>query len=303
MKKLSPVLFINLLLNLTESHLNIPTILDSLDHNSLTADYVTAINELMQKGVSFSQSICHAIPKIRTYEKFISLSEETGDLIPALKYVKQELESKDQLAHNLLAVSAYPAMAVTVALAGSILLYTKALPVLMKLSSITSVIVMDGILWAGVWLLGSISVVTLICLYLLTRNHKQYQLYRNLSFLCGSGISIDRALELTLVDMPDRAVLSILDGVRSGKTFYESTMMSEKKQKKDDLYVKTWLLAAEQTGETVRYFNLIAEYFEKQQKKAQETVIRIMEPAVTVIAGGYILILVLTILVPFFGSR
>ncbi len=303
MKKLPPVLFIDLFLNLSESNLTIPVILDSLRTNALTAEYIESISGLMQEGKSFTQAVCQTIPKLKPYEKFISLSEETGDLIPALKYVRHELETKDRLTQSLLAVSAYPAVAVTAALAGSILLYVKALPVLMKLSSITSGTVLSGIFWSAAWLLGSISAMVLICLYLINRNRSNYQLYRNLSFLCGSGISVERALELTLVDMPGRMILSILDGIRSGKSFYESTVMTGRNQRKDELYVRTWLLAAEQTGETVRYFNRIAEYFERQQKKAQETVVRIMEPAVTVIAGAYILILVLTILVPFFSTR
>lgn len=303
MKVLPPILFVDLLLSLSESSLPIPVILDSLSGNSLTASHVNKINVLMQEGMDFSRALCCSIPKLKSYEKIISLSEETGDLVPVLKFVKHELENKDRLSQSLVAVSVYPAVAVISALLGSILLYAKALPVLMKLSAITSSVILNGIFLSISWLIGSFTIVSLICVYLIKRNQEQHQLYRNLSFLCNSGISVERALKLTLLNTHSKVTLAILDGIRSGKSFYESTVLANNRMNKDFLYVYTWLLAAEQTGETNHYFKLIAEFFDKQQKKAQDTVLRIMEPAITIIAGGYILILVLTILVPFFGTR
>lgn len=302
-KRISIKLFFELFLSILESGISIPVALKSLCKNSRTSYYASNILKEMDNNSSFSKSIIKLSKSLTQYEQMILISEETGDVKPVLRNIILELNEKNEDKKNLFVILIYPSLIILFAFILSCILYKYGIPYISQIAQISKEELNLGIIKAGFWLL--VSSIALVCfiIYKLTRNSFQYKFFRNMYFLLINSVGLEKSLTLLLHteqfnQKSRKIIVSILDDIRDGDYLWESCQ----KHKCFDVFTNSWLMIAQDNGQIKESFEKIYNHYFSLRKNDKQILMRIIEPLILLIAGGYIITLIINCVIPIFLS-
>ncbi|MDR0601197.1 MAG: type II secretion system F family protein [Treponema sp.] len=300
--------FTELLLSLVGGNASLIDALSVLSRDGMEPpirETASALLLLMKKGVGFSDALAMLAPgKIRFAPLYITLlgaSEMTGSIVAALEKIVLDLRRGRQSRETLTGVMVYPALIILAALAGTIVLVAKGIPLFVRAGMLSGAFLDTafwGIVFAGVFLFVSEGL--LLCIYfrIFGRDSPEYRIFYLLSLLLENHITLGDALTQCIVTVGEtkygRALLAVKNdvasGVRFSRAFAKSALFSP--------YVSGWLSIADANGNIGEACRNIALYFEKRDERVRNVAARCMEPAVIIITGIYLLILVQTVILP-----
>ncbi|MCL2139949.1 MAG: type II secretion system F family protein, partial [Treponema sp.] len=126
----------------------------------------------------------------------------------------------------------------------------------------------------------------------------EFRIFYLLSFLLRSNITLIEALSHCIVSLArskfGAALLNVKKDIASGIQF--SAAFS--KIKRFSPYVLGWLSVAGMQGNLSDICSSIRDYYEKKDNKTRDIAAKLIEPAVIVLTGLYILIIMVTVILP-----
>lgn len=302
-KKASLTQFLELLLSLIQSGFTVSSALDVLCGEESTAFYAERILKKIERSENFCIALCSVSKKIRSYETIISSAEVTGDITPALQNMVEELKEEEETKKNLIVMSLYPVFMILFALILSVLLVVYALPFINEIADVEESFLIKGIVCANIWLFGSTALMIFLMNIFFKRYDFQYEVFRSLYYLSLNKVGVEEAVLVLMkknkFKEKDMKVLSkFLTGLRSGKPFDEICRES----KRFDVYTTALLCVAQSSGDCETAFKKIFGNYGKKKKTLREGIQRLIEPSLIAVTGVYILILIISCVVPVFMS-
>jgi type II secretory pathway component PulF len=312
------------------------TSLDSLASQSETTSSSTLIQQVREsvaEGRSFSQALAaHPEAFPTTYVQMIAAAEQGGFLPTALEQLRDLDERRQELRSALLAAVTYPLFLILVSSAVIVFvlvvvfpkfeemftLIADQLPIttrwLMAASSLLrnwGWLVMPGLLGTGwiVWISFQLPRVRasidrmatrlpLIRPLFLQLNLVQFLRVMGLSLANGIGIlEALRAARETLTSVQFREFSVRLEEQVSGgrgmaRTFEESELIPP--------LVAQMLATAEESGSLASVMTRLADFYEREWRQALQVVARIAEPALLIVMGGVVGLIVSSLILPIF---
>ena len=268
-------------------------------------DSAISILAKMKKGISFSDSlnsVQHGKVSFEPlYLTLISAAELTGNIEQVLQRIVIDLQRREKAKGNALNILIYPAIVVFIALAGTIVLIAKGIPFFASGGLLSAAVVNDaktGIAAAGMVLLVSGGGL-LICYFKIFNNDSsESKIFYLLDFLLKSNVTLVDALSHCIMSLGQtkfgRALVIIKKEIVSGKSFagaFANTNCFS-------AYVLGWLSIAATKGSLNEICGYIKEHYEQKDSKKRDAMAKLIEPAVIVIVGLYVLIIMMTVILP-----
>lgn len=302
-KNVSIEQFLELFLSLIESGISITAAIKTLSEGDGTKEYAVKVLKKLYGSEPFGMALCSLSKKMEGYEAVIMSAEKTGNIIPSLKGIVEELKQKEEGRREAFAVCLYPVFVVIAASILSILLFKYALPFIRMVARIDERQMILGIVYADIWLLVSIPLAILVIRYYSSRYDFETTVFRTLWSFEEGGRPAAEALGILMrkeksVKRSSRILAVMADGLRSGKTLCTSC----EETCRFDSFTTAWLGTAEESGQARKCFYEIYGHYKAMQKRNRETVRRFLEPVITGICGVYIVILVTQLIVPVFKT-
>lgn len=299
--KINIKLFLELFLSLLESGVTIPLALKTLCEDDKTSFYAKKILSIMEKNISFAKAVSCLSKKMFQYEQILLVAEETGDIVPILKNIITELKENDESKKEIFVVSIYPIFISIFAFILSFILYFYGIPYISKIAQISEPTLIQGIIKASIWIFFTTVILITLIFYMLYKNSFAYKFFRNVYYMALNSVGLEKSLTMLLKtegfkDRERKVIIMILEDIRNGEFLYRSC----KKIKHFDVFTTAWLTIAQDNGKVKESFEKIYNHYFLLKKQNKELLMRIIEPGVLLIAGGYILILIVECVVPIF---
>lgn len=307
-RRISCLQFIDIFLSLLKSGMNENQAMECFAIQQNTEYIWKMYSEHFNKTFSFSEAFYKTISsmknsKIKKYKSYFYLSEKTGTLKPLLSFIKEELKENEENRKEFSIIMLYPLFIILLSIFLSILLIFWGLPIIGSFPGISVSHIKNSILFANILVLILFGLFLLIARCFLHKNDFQKSYFRTMNFLCISGIDVQEALEIcfsmSFKGRKDKeCVLRILSDVRKGKSFYESSAGINR----FDLYTLSWIQAGMQTGQIKETLEKAYIHYSEKSKAISKVVMQIMEPAVILITGVYLFILIINCILPVLTS-
>jgi general secretion pathway protein F len=260
---------------------------------------------VLKKGGGFSDGLAYAFggdfvfPDM--YRGIIRSSEQTGNIEAAVSHIVGDLERKIRARETISAAVLYPAVIAVIALAGTIVLITRGIPFFSESGMLPGVFLgqaVRSVLLAGMFLLGSGVLLTVLCYRLFVMDCYEFRIFYELHFLLAGGIPLAGAVTQCIMSIGEnrwgRALVyvkkEIISGGRIGGAFEKAGVFSG--------YITGWLTVGDRNGEVTTVCERIAGYYRRQDERRREIVLRCTEPVFILLTGIYLLILVQGIIMP-----
>jgi len=268
-------------------------------------DIAVSLLSSMKKGKSFSESL-RRLKSGRVffapiYLTLIAAAELAGNLETVLERIISDLRRKQAARENAVNVLIYPAIIVLLAIAGTIALIVKGMPLLIAEGFISPSIARDartGIGIAVLVLLSGGGALFIVYYRIFYRETPEFRIFYLLDFLLRSNVALPEALSHCVVSMGgtkfSKALITIKKDISQGVSF--SSAFGRIKQFSP--YVRGWLSVAAARGDISEITSSIRDYFDNRDSKTRETAARLMEPVVIILTGSYVLIIMVTVVLP-----
>lgn len=278
------------------------------------------IAEAIGKGKSFSEAL-QKYPAIFSslFYHMIKVGEESGTLEEILKNLALQMEREAELKSKVKSALIYPTVIVSVMIIIAILMLVMVVPKLadvfkdldMKLPLTTQVVVNIGTFLAGNFLLVSVVFFAILSFFYfalktqggrrardalllktpiiapLIKKVNASHAVRNLGILTASGVPFLRSLEIVAGVLPNvyfkAALLEAKENVKRGGK------LSESLAKHQDIFPSTviqMLEVGEETGETSKILEELADFFEQEVTVVTKNLVSIIEPLLMVLIGA-----------------
>jgi len=259
----------------------------------------------MKKGKSFSESL-RRLKSGRVfftplYLRLITAAELAGSLETVLERIINDLRRKQAARENAVNILIYPAIIVFLAVAGTIALIFKGIPLLISEGFLSAGVVSDaknGIGIAALVLLSGGSALFVVYFRIFNNDSPEFRLFYLLDFLLRSSVTLPEALSHCVVSMGGtkfrKALIAIKRDIAQGVPFSSAF----NKIKHFSPYVRGWLSVADKNGDLSEICGSIRDYFDRRDNKIREAAARLIEPAVIVLTGSYVLIIMITVILP-----
>jgi general secretion pathway protein F len=258
----------------------------------------------MKKGKGFSESLRYVkngVSFAPLYLTLISAAELAGSLETVLERITNDLRRKQTARGNAVNMLIYPAIIVFLAVAGTIALIVRGMPLLIAEGFLSADVVRDakaGIGIAALVLLSGGGALFIVYFKIFRGDSPEFRIFYLLDFLLRSNVALPEALSHCVMSMAGTkfsgALIAIkkdiAHGVRFSSAFGKIRHFSP--------YVRGWLCVADAQGDLSEISGSIRDYFEKRDNKTREIAARLMEPAVIVLTGSYVLIIIITVILP-----
>ncbi|MDR1506807.1 MAG: type II secretion system F family protein [Treponema sp.] len=300
--------FTELLLSLLKGSTGLVDALHILSRDGIEKDVRESAVELlliMKRGRGFSDSL-RAIKNGRVffnplYSTLITAAELTGNIQSVLERILNDLQRKQKARDNVLSILLYPAAIVFIAIAGTILIIVKGLPFFIQGGFLSGDVLQNaitGILVAGTVLLSGGGTLFFFYFKIFYFDSPEFRIFYLLDFLVKSNIPLVDALAQCIVSIGNTkysaALVSVKKDISSGVPF--STAFA--KTKLFSPYVLGWLSVADTQGDIALICGNISGYYAGKDSKHRELASRLIEPAVIIVTGIYLLIIMLTVILP-----
>ena len=303
--------------------------------NNLLRSKLNIIADDLQGGSSISSALAkHEKVFDDFYVSMVKTGEESGKLDQVFDYLADYLDRTYELTSKVRGALIYPAFVVVTFITVMILMFTMVIP---KISGIltesgaalpiyTTVIlgVSNFLVQNGFILLAVVAVLVFVLIryartpsgkdifdqlklqipYISTLFRKLYlsRLADNMNTMLSSGIQIVRALELTSNIINNSVYRQILvnamEAVKGGKTLSES--LSNNPHEIPGIMVQMTRVG-EETGEVGSILKTLANFYTREVKTAVESLVSLIEPAMIVLLGGGVAVLLAAVLVPIYN--
>ena len=259
----------------------------------------------MKKGKGFSESLRQLKSGMvifsPLYLTLISAAELAGSLETVLERIINDLRKKQTARENAVNILIYPAIIVFLAVAGTIALIVKGMPLLISEGFLSTGVVRDakiGIGIAALVLLSGGSALFVVYFRIFYNDSAEFRIFYLLDFLLKSNVTIPEALSHCVMSMGEtkfrKALIEIKKDIALGVRFSSAFG----KIKYFPPYVRGWLSVADTHGSLSEISGNIRDYFEQRDNKIREIASRLIEPAVIVLTGSYVLIIMITVVLP-----
>jgi len=259
----------------------------------------------MKKGKGFSESL-RRVKSGRVffgplYLTLISAAELAGSLDTVLERIINDLRRKQAARENVVNILIYPAIIVFLAVAGTIALIVKGIPLLISEGFLSTDVVSDakaGIGFAALVLLSGGSALFVVYFRIFGNDSPEFRLFYLLDFLLRSNVTLPEALSHCIVSTGEtkfrKALVAIKRDIAQGVPFSSAF----NKIKHFSPYVRGWLSVADMNGSLSEICGSIRDYFARRDNKTREAAARLIEPAVIILTGSYVLIIMVTVVLP-----
>jgi type II secretory pathway component PulF len=150
-----------------------------------------------------------------------------------------------------------------------------------------------GVVFAGVFLFIAGGVLFFVYFRLFGNDSPEYRVFYLLSLLLENHIPLGEALTQCVINMGEtrygRALAAIKNDIVSG-AFSKSALFSS--------YISGWLSVADANGNIDEACRNIALFFQQRDERVRNMAAKCIEPAVIIITGIYLLILIQTVILP-----
>ena len=260
---------------------------------------------LMKKGRRFSESLQfikdEKVYFSPMYITLIAAAELTGTVDNVFERIADDLRRKQQASENAVNILMYPLVIIIIAITGTVLLIAKGMPIFIAGGFLSGGVLADavnGIIAAGFVLLlgGTALFITYYRVFYL--DSPEFRIFYMLDLLLQNNISLPDALSQCIAGMSNtkygKALITIkkdiVSGVPFSRAFFTLPRLSP--------YVNGWLAVADMHGNVGEICGNIKDFYAKKDTRKRETFARLIEPAVIVLTGCYLLILILTVILP-----
>jgi type IV pilus assembly protein PilC len=300
--------FSEMLLSLLKGKVSLTDSLQILSHEGIESqvkDCAASLLAIMKKGKNLSESL-HLLGNSKVsyeplYISLITAAEATGTINEVLERIVHDLQRKQKAKENVQNLIIYPLIIISIAIIGTVFIITKGLPLFIEGGLLSSDVQNDaitGIMMAGIVLLtggGSLFIVYYRIFY---HDSAKYLIFYILEFLLKSNITLPQALSYCIISIKNtkykKALLMVKKDIVSGVSF--STAFTKIRYFSN--YVTGWLSVADINGNITEICGNIKAYYEQEDTKKRAVAARLMEPMIIVLTGIYILIIMLTVVLP-----
>ena len=268
-------------------------------------DSAVSLLLLMKKGKGLSDSLRMLNEgKVRfepIYLTLVEAAELTGNIEAVLEQIVADLKRKQEARENAVNILIYPAIIVLLAVAGTVTIIVKGMPFFVAGGMLSANVVRDakfGIATAAAVLLSGGSALLTAYFKIFNNDSPESRIFYLLDFLLGGNVSLLDALSQCVVNMGQtkhgNALLAIKKDIASGRTFSGAFA----KTRCFSAYVLGWLSIADTHGNLSEICGSIKDYYIQKDCKTREVAAKLMEPAVIVLVGLYVLIIMITVVLP-----
>jgi len=309
MKKSTAALhFSELLLVLLKGKISMADALQILAHDRVekqVKETASSLLSLMKKGKGFSESLSNINKKAAIFDPLyltlIATSELTGNVETVLERIVGDLRRKLKARENITNIMIYPSIIVLLAIAGTVLVIVKGIPLFMSGGLISGNIVSEairGVCIAGTVLVLGGGVLFIIYFKIFYNDSPEFRIFYMLDFLLHSNVTLIEAISHCILSLGQTkfgvALVSIKKDIACGVPFSEAFS----KIKYFSPYVLGWLSVADKQGNVSDICGSIKEYYASMDNKKREAAAKLIEPAVIVLTGVYVLIIMVTVILP-----
>jgi len=272
-------------------------------------DSSSSLLSTMKKGKGLSESL-RSINKSKVYFEplyltLIAAAELTGNIETILERIVIDLRRKEKAKEVMVNILIYPSIIVLLAIIGSITIIMKGIPAFVSNGLLSGDTVFDAIVGICiaiiVLVLGGLLIFT-VYFRIFYDDSPEFRIFYLLDFLLCSNVSLSEALSHCIINLGKtkygKALVNIKKDIISGLPF--STAFS--KVKYFSPYVLGWLSIADKHGNISLICGSIKDYYAQKDNKTQEIAARLIEPAIIVLTGLYVLIIMVTVVLPILTS-
>lgn len=317
------------------SALRVFRLLGAETENRLLASKLQVIADDLQSGSSISDAMAKH-PKVFSdfYVNMIKVGEESGKLNDTFQYLADYLDRTYELNSRVRGALIYPAFVVVTFLTVMILMFTMVIP---KISGIitesgaqipiytTIILGISNFLVSYGFVILAVFVVAMFFLiryirtplgrmmydefklnvpYISSLYRKLYlaRLADNMNTMLTAGIPIVRSLELIANVINNKVYENVLrsavESVKGGKTFSEA--ISNNPRVIPGIMVQMTKVG-EETGDLGNILKTLAHFYTREVTTAVDSLVSLIEPAMIVLLGGGVGILLASVLVPIYN--
>jgi len=260
---------------------------------------------MMKKGKGLSDSLRNMDEGKVFFEPLyltlIAAAELTGNIETVLERIVIDLQRKQKALDSVLNILIYPSIIVLLAITGTIAIIVKGMPYFISGGLLSAGVVRDaktGIAIAGAVLLCGGSALFVCYFRIFNGDSPEFRIFYLLDFLLRSNVTLLDALSHCIISLArtkyGRALVSIKKDITSGVTFSSAFA----NVKKFSPYVSGWLSVADKHGNLGEICSSIRDYYARKDDKTREVASKLIEPAVIVLTGIYVLIIMVTVVLP-----
>jgi type II secretory pathway component PulF len=300
--------FTELLLALLKGHTGLVDALRILSREGIEKTVRESAVELlliMKRGRGFSGSL-KVMRNGRVFFKplyiaLIAAAELTGNIENILERICADLQRKQKARGAAINIMIYPAIIILIAIAGTILIMVKGLPAFLQSGFLSGDVLKNAV--AGIFIAGAVlffggGALFLFYFRIFYFDSPEFRIFYLLDFLLKSDIPLVDALSQCIAGIGNakyaKALVSVKKDISSGipfSTAFEAAGLFSP-------YVLGWLSVADTQGNISIICGSIKDYYEKKDTGLREIASRLIEPAVIVVTGAYLLIIMLTVILP-----
>jgi type IV pilus assembly protein PilC len=300
--------FCELLLVLLEGKTKLMEALNILARDGIerpVRDSAVSLLGLMKKGKGFSECL-RSIKNGKVafdplYISLITAAEATGNIEAVLKRIVIDLQRKRRAKENVVNILIYPAIIVLLAICGTIAIVLKGMPLFITRGLLSADAVSEakaGICFAGMVLLSGGAALFMLYFKIFGKDSPEFRIFYLLDFLMRSNVSLLESLSHCIINMAGNkhagALIRIKKDISAGVAF--STAFA--KIKYFSPYVLGWLQVADLHGNLSDICCSIRDYYARKDERLREIAAKLIEPAVIVLTGLYVLIIMVTVILP-----
>jgi type IV pilus assembly protein PilC len=235
------------------------------------------------------------------YLSLIEAAELTGNIEVVLEQIAGDLKRKQSAKENAVNILIYPAIVVLLAVAGTITIIVKGMPFFIAGGLLSVSVIKEakvGIVIAGALLLVGGTALLTIYFRIFSVDSPESRIFYLLDFLLSGNVTLLDALSQCVMNLGQtkygKALLTIKKDIASGKSFSGAFA----KTRCFSAYVLGWLSIADMHGNLCEICGSIKDYYIRNDNKTREAAAKFMEPAVIVLVGLYILVIMITVVLP-----
>jgi type II secretory pathway component PulF len=300
--------FVEMLLTLLRGNTSLGDALHIMAQQGIERPVQESAEELLVimkkgRGISTSMSLIRA-GKVYFAPLYISLiraAELTGSIEGVLSSILSDLRRRRQARELIQSIMVYPAIIIAAACIGTLVLIFKGIPLFAQAGLLSGPVgeeAMRGIIGAGLFLLSAGGLLLWVYSRIFGKDSAEYRIFYLLSFLLQNNITLADALSQCIAALGEtkqgKALMAIkkdiIAGTRLSQAFSRSMLFSP--------YVSGWLAVGDESGDIGGVFKNIADFFQQRDAKTREFAAKCIEPAVIVVTGVYLAIIMLTVIVP-----
>ncbi|MDP2663902.1 MAG: type II secretion system F family protein [bacterium] len=307
------------------SGLSLPKSLEILAEQTKSSKFRKAISEIREKvvkGSNFSDCLAKR-PDIfsELFQNMIKVGEEAGNLDEVLEILSHQMEREHELKSKIKGALMYPAVIVIAMVGIGALMLVMVVPKLaetfeeleIELPLTTQVVIGIGTFLAEKWYLALIFLVAFVFLFWLVLKTKQGKKMVDMIFLkapiisplikkTNSASTVRTLSSLIAAGVPIVRSLEIISGVLGNIYYRNAIATAAKKVRKgeklsdalegyQEIYpriVFQMIRVGEETGETSKILEKLADFFEEEVGNATKNLTSVVEPVLMLIIGAAI---------------